>query len=941
MSRFALVAAGFLGLLAGASAPAPAHEDPTLDLQPLVDLVGARIAATADGDPKVHRAWVALGRAVTRPLPEGLAADVGKVSAAARTSIRKFPLDTALKNLVAGLTAEIEDILEDLPEESEAAIDRVEPQRRRSLERAAVKARLRFLAGREAGAGGDALKRLSLWKKAAAGFVSVDDRAHRFVDRQGGSYASTFPGTAGAVYTMAGTGNGGFNGDGRSARRTQLYWVEEVKFGPDGLLYVLDWNNHMVRRIESDGTFSRLIGKGAPGDSEGDPLETELNHPSAVDFDAEGRVYVAAWHNHKVKVWDPTGASPVVYTIAGGPQGNSGDGGPATDALFNLVPGVLLLPEGHPLGGGDLLATDAGNQCVRVIRLASDPVTDVNVAGVEVGTGTVDRIFGTGVQGHDGDGQPAIDARLGFSKAQNAESDGRMTLGPDGSVYIVSGVEHVVRRVLPDGTITTVAGDGTAGFSGDGGSAVEAQLNFPADVAVAADGTVYISDQFNHCIRRVDPAGDISTFAGTPGVSGYSGDGGPAASATFFRPSGLELDAAGNLWVCDKNNSVIRMVLAVQGAPVPRDPYRLPIARLGAPPRKGPAGTIDTFAGTGSASFNGDGEPARETDFYWPQDVSVNPVSGLLYVVDWNNHRIRRVDDDGTVATIVGVGELGDTYGPAHLARMNHPTDVSFHPITGDLHVATWHTDKVKRVVGATNELVAVNKFDGKRTFSGEDGPVSMAELNLPSSMKFDSAGNMFIADAGNRRVRRVDLATQIIDTVVGTGAAGYTGDGDLGTLATLNLPVGQSAQPAGRICVDPTDTWVYIADTDNHVIRRLHVSSGIITTYAGNGVRAFAGDGLDRLQASFASPVDVDCDAAGNLFVCDRDNHAIRRVDFATGVVTTVAGTGDAPGYVGDGGPATSARLFLPGGVFVDRASGRLFIADTFNSVVRVVWEE
>ena len=935
-----MIAAGFLALV-GVASPSPAHDEPELDLVPLTTYVGGRIAATVDGDRKIHAAWVALGRAMTRPAREGLASDLGRVLAAAKTAARKFPLDVSLRNHIRTLVTAAEGILEDMPEEVEAAIDRVDPRHRRPLERIAVKARLRFLEGREAGAGGDTVRLALLWRKAAAGFASADDRSHAIVDRQGGPFALTFPGDAGSIYTVAGTGEGGFNGDGRTARRTRLYWVEDVKFSPEGILHILDWNNHMVRRIETDGTVSRVAGSGVPGDSEGDPLLTELNHPSSVDFDAAGRVFIAAWHNHKVKVYDPTGASPVVYTIAGGPQGNFGDGGAATDALFNLLPGVLLLPADHPFGGGDLLATDAANQCVRVIRIGTDPMTDTNVAGVEVQTGSIDRIFGTGIQGHDGDGGPAADARLGFSKAQNAESDGRMTLGPDGSVYIVSGVEHVVRRVLPDGNITTVAGVGEAGFSGDGGPADEAHLNFPADVAVAPDGTVYISDQFNHCIRRVDAGGNISTIAGNPGVTGYAGDGGPAAGATFFRPSGLELDAAGNLWICDKNNSVVRVILAVQGVPVPRDPYRLPVPRLGAPPKKGLAGSIDTYAGTGGAAFTGDGDPARETDFYWPQDAAVNPTTGLLYIVDWNNHRIRRVEDDGTVSTVVGVGELGDTYGPAPLVRMNHPIDIAFHPLNGELYIATWHTDKVKRVEAATNNLVAVNKPDGKRTFSGEDGPVSLAELNLPTSVKFDAAGNVYISDAGNRRVRKVDAGTQIIDTILGTGAAGYSGDGDLGTLATLNLPVGQAAQPAGRVCIDPTDTWLYIADTDNHVIRRLHLATNVVTTYAGNNVMGFGGDGGDRLEASFNAPVDVDCDAAGNLFVCDRDNHAIRRVDFVTGIVTTVAGTGGPSGYSGDGGPATAARLFFPGGIFIERSSGRLYIADTFNSVIRVVWEE
>ena len=718
--------------------------------------------------------------------------------------------------------------------------------------------------------------------------------------------------------------------------------MEEIKFGPDGRLYILDWNNHMLRRMEADGTLSRVCGSGIPGDSEGDPLLTQLNHPSAVDFDASGRVYMAAWHNHKVKVYDPTGPSPTVYTVAGTIQGNSGDGGAATAAKFNLLPGVLMPPAGHPFGGGDLLATDAANQCVRVIKLASAPATATNVAGVEVPTGTVERMWGTGVQGHDGDDGPAANARLGFSKAQNAESDGRMTMDADGNVYLVSGVEHVIRKIATDGTITTVAGNGTPGYSGDGGQATSAQLDFPSDVAVASDGTLYVSDQLNNVVRRIAPGGIISTFVGDgSGAAGYEGDGGTPDLVKLHRPTGLELDAAGNLWICDKGNSVIRVVAgaAPGGLQVPRTPYTLPVASLGKPPRKGPAGTIDTYAGTGNSSFSGDGRPARETDFYWPQDVTVQPGTGLLYVVDWNNHRIRRVEDDGKVQTVVGVGELGDTYGPALQVRMNHPTDISFHPLNGDLYVATWHTDKVKRLLSSTNDLVAVNKPDGKRTFSGDGGLVSAAELNLPSSVKFDSAGDMFIGDAGNRRVRRVDAGTQFIATVVGTGAAGFSGDGGQGVDATLNLPVGQSAQPAGKVCVDPTDRYVYVADTDNHRVRRLDTQTGIITTFAGNGTADYAGDGGQATDASLASPVDVDCDAAGNVYICDRDNHAVRKVDVGTGVITTVAGSGNS-GYEGDGGAATAARLYLPSGIFVDRSLGRLFVADTFNSVVRVVWE-
>jgi sugar lactone lactonase YvrE len=934
-SKAVLAAACLLGI----SAAAAAHGDlPGVHLGDLEEHVGERIQATAGGDPKVHAAYVRAGRILQRETRGELAAEVAVVAALRKEWGRSLPADGSLGFLLNAALDEIRAALAARPEAFEEDMDAVEGKRRGSPEKAAVKARDGALAARSAAL--DDARRLVLWGRSARNWAKAASLVDAAVRKQGGPAAGTVAAETGKIYAAIGTGSGGFNGDGRAARRSSLYWVEEVKFGPDGNLYILDWNNHMLRRRESDGTLSRVCGKGTPGDSEGDPLETELNHPSAVDFDAAGRVYIAAWHNHKVKVFDPTGEAPTVYTIAGTIQGNAGDGGPATAARFNLLPGILRIPAGHPLGEGNLLATDAANQCVRRILVGTAPETATNVAGVEVTTGAIERLWGTGTQGHGGDGGAASAATLGFAKAQNAESDGRMALDAAGNVFIVSGVENVIRKVAPDGTISTVAGNGTAGHSGDGGAATSAQLRYPSDVAVAADGTLYVSDQLNHVIRRVDPEGTITTFAGVPGVAGSSGDGGPAAAALLRRPAGLELDAAGNLWICDKGNSVVRVIpTATPGLAVPVAPYFLPAAALGKPPAKGAAGVIETYAGTGVASFNGDGLPARETDFYWPQDVAVEPVSGLLHVVDWNNHRIRRVEDDGTVSPVMGVGELGDTNGPALEIRMNHPTDVAFHPVTGELHVATWHTDRVKRLVSSTHVVETVNKPDGKRAFSGEGLHVSFAEFNLPSSVKFDAAGNMYVGDAGNRRVRRVDASTGVVTTIAGTGDAGFSGDDGQGTAATFNLPVGQSAQPAGRICVDPTNTYLYVADTDNHRVRRLDLVSGIIVTVAGNGTPAFAGDGLAATSASLFSPTDVDCDAAGNLYICDRDNHAVRRVDLGTGVISTVAGTGVA-GFEGDGGPGSAARLNLPSGIFVDRSSGRLFVADTFNGVVRVVWE-
>jgi hypothetical protein len=408
---------------------------------------------------------------------------------------------------------------------------------------------------------------------------------------------------------------------------------------------------------------------------------------------------------------------------------------------MNLVPGILLLPPNHPLGGGDLLLTDASNGRVMCVRLGTAPTQGVDVAGVTVPTGRCDQIFGTGVAGYSGDGGPARDAQFEFSRTQNAYPDGRMAIDAAGNIYVVMGVHHVVRKVATDGTVTTFAGNGTAGYSGDGGPATSAQLNLPADVAVLPDGSVCISDSENHVIRRVAPDGTITTYAGT-GAAGYSSDDGAAASALFAHPSGLEVDADGNLYVADRGNHVVRVVTSdAPGAiRLPVDPYDLPRQGAGGPPPAGASGTIDTFAGTGLRGFNGDGRPSLETDLYWPQDVGVEPITGLVHLLDWNNHRVRRVELDGSVTTVVGSGELGDDTGDGTSVPLNHPTDLAFDPLTGELWIAAWHTDKVLRLDGNSREIVYA--AGGKRSFGGDGGPAEQAFVNLPTSVKFDAAGN-------------------------------------------------------------------------------------------------------------------------------------------------------------------------------------------------------
>lgn len=400
----------------------------------------------------------------------------------------------------------------------------------------------------------------------------------------------------------------------------------------------------------------------------------------------------------------------------------------------------------------------------------------------------------------------------------------------------------------------------------------------------------------------------------------------------------------------------------------------------------GGAGVICTYMGTGLAGLGKDGVLPEDVNLYLPQDLAIGP-DGLPYVLDWNNHRVRIVNEDGVVETIIGTGQLGDAPdGPALAASLNHPTHVTFDPV-GRLILSAWHNSKVSAVDLSTGTLETFCG-NGARAYGGDGGPAEQALLDLPVATAFDSKGRLYISDQANQRIRMID-ENGIIDTVVGPDAnylpeglvevcaedpdnqqivcknclvaeaeadpatckdqaigrpQGFAGDGGPATEALLYMPFSQSAPPAGRIEMGADDT-LYITDTGNHRIRAVS-PDGIITTVAGSGPAEFdpafrggyEGDGGPAEQALLKRPTDVAVDADGNFYIADTDNNCVRRVDGESGIITTAAGVCGQKGFAGDGGPAEEALLDRPYGVALD-ADGNLYIADTHNHRIRVVY--
>jgi sugar lactone lactonase YvrE len=443
------------------------------------------------------------------------------------------------------------------------------------------------------------------------------------------------------------------------------------------------------------------------------------------------------------------------------------------------------------------------------------------------------------------------------------------------------------------GVITTVAGTGAAGFSGDGGPARDARLDAPLGLALDPSGDLFVADTFNARIRRVAAgSGVISTWAGT-GDSGFSGDGGPAASAGIS-PRSLAIDADGTgLAVVEDNGNRVRRISF-------------------------DTTVIFTIAGNGQSGYLGDLGPATSAALRMPFGTAIGP-DGDLYVSDTENQRIRRVDrEDRTISTYAG-GGTGPDGGPAESAALLYPSGIAFDG-SGNLLVAEIALGTVRKVDRATGLIRVVA---GGGTQAGDGGPATSARLASPWSLAADRSGNLFIAERDGFRVRKVD-ASGVITTAAGTGTEGYDGDGGPAALAKIGPPRGVALDPSGNLYVS----------TEDGRIRRVDSGSGRISTFAGGG--SSVGDGGPATQARLEFPAGLSIDATGNVFVAETGSQRIRRIDAATRVVTTVAGT-EIIGFYGDGGPAVEAGLTYPEGVTVD-AEGNLYVADTYANRIRAV---
>lgn len=488
-----------------------------------------------------------------------------------------------------------------------------------------------------------------------------------------------------------------------------------------------------------------------------------------------------------------------------------------------------------------------------------------------------------------GDGQPGTSATLTLI-------DGIAT-DLKGNIYISHRSQNRIRKLSPDGVITTFAGNGNAGYGGDGGPAVKAALNFPAGL-IFKNGDLYVADRNNHRIRKIDSNGIITTVAGT-GIADCCNDGGPANKAFLNYPSDVDIDFQGNLYISDRSNNRIRKVNT--------------------------NGIITTIAGLGPPGYKGDFGNAKDALLKYPFGICLDN-KGNLYIADRGNNRIRRIDKRGIINTIAGdsTHSFGGDYGPANQASLAFPTDVVVDS-KGIIYISDRNNNRIRKV----DELGVITTFMGtqQKEFNGDMQIAAETTLHLPFALAFHGKDHLLVVDRNHFRVRRINLQGNKVETVAGNGRSLFRGDGGLGRGATLDAPSG--------IVVDSNENILF-ADRLHQRIRKIG-PKGIIQTFAGNGKQGSEGNGGLAIEAALHLPEVLTIDAEDNVYITQRSGNGwlIRKVS-SGGIITHFAGNG-MQGNTGDGDLAIKASFHTISDINADRF-GNIFITDSINRNIRKV---
>jgi len=824
-----------------------------------------------------------------------------------------------------------------------------------------------------------------------------------------------------------------FGGDGGTAAEASIGYAAGIAVSPGGSVWISDGPSQVIREVDSSNMITSRVGfplqSGFAGDG-GFGGAARLNFPASLAFDSRGNLYLVDSGNYRIRRLNTSG---IVETIAGGGQ-SFAEGLFATSAQLDDLGGIAVGPDGSiyvaekgrhrvlklaPVSPGALriisgnlqegaagsrlpgplvvsVADASGEAAIPGVKVrfsvvsgsaelsAAEAVTDASgmasvslVLGPEPGPASVraeaeglpPAVFRVTALKPVSPSPPGV---VNYSAAIIAGArrhlDGNaaqalfdhpqgVALDSAGNLYIADTANHQIRKLTPDGVVSTVAGSGEPGYSGDGGQATAARLNLPRSPVIGEDGSLYFADSGNHAVRRITAEGVIQTVLGN-GQRGFAGDGRGGADAQLNSPSAVALHSTG-LLVADAGNFRIR--------------------------RLGSDNIVRTIAGTGVSGYSGDFGPPSLARISAVASLAVD-AEGNIYFADTGNHRVRRIRAPGSlIETYAGNGKPG--YGPegarAVETALGSPQGLAAAP-DGSLFVAS--EGRIARITrsgltetysnaasasllaaGAGGELyfTAQNRvwrigsaardaelLAGAEHSAGDGGPAAEAIFEAPAAVLATPAG-ILVSDPAARSIRRIGpdgVIQTLLDASHGIGSpfglavdsegALYFSDSQAQTVRRWTeqeglktvVPEGALVSPAG-LAIDSAGD-LYIADAGSHVIRKLS-RDGTLTTVAGTGKAGYNGDGRPGATAQIDRPFAVAVDGAGNLYFTEAGGHRVRRLS-PTGVIYTVAGTGK-PGFADDGGAASSALLDSPAGLAVD-SEGNLYVADAGNARIRKI---
>ena len=673
-------------------------------------------------------------------------------------------------------------------------------------------------------------------------------------------------------------------GDGKNGLAVILTLVDGITVDPDGNIYISHRSKNRIRKIDKNGIITTVAGNGEVGfGGDGGPaIKAALNYPAGLAFD-NGNLYIADRKNHRVRKVDSSG---IITTVAGNGIGDfSGDDEPAIQSSLHLPSDVALDPQGN------LYISDRSNNRIRKVD----------------SKGIMTTYAGLGVARYGGDHGPANEAFLKYPFG--------ITFDNKGNLYIADRGNSRIRKVNTSGIITTVAGNGLFASRGDYGPAINAELSYPTDVAVDDFGNIYVADRNNNRIRMINTIGVITTIMGTGG-SHYNGDQGLALETNVHLPFALVVEPGSkSLVLVDRSHFRIRRLtfstmrvqtIAGNGRSLSKgDQGQALGATLNGPRgilinskgniifadqmnhqiRKIDAkGFITNIAGDGKRSNLGDGKPARQASLLRPATMAIDHADNIYFASpSGNGWIIRKIDSKGTISLFAGNSKVG-IEGDGGLA-----VDASFYAIKdiavdpkGNVYVA----DAVNPFIRKIDKQGIITKY-AKEPWSKLDGNIH------PNGLVFDSAGNLFVADSGSCKIWKITVDGRV-EHVAGSGDFEDSGDGGPALEAGIRSPDGLAISPKGEL---------YVAEERAHRIRKIDTNGIITTVVAENGKAGFGGFGGDgglAVNAKVNGPARLAFDSQGNLYFSDRINNRIRKID-KSGIITTIAGNHNF-GFLQDG---------------------------------------